>query len=159
MQQHIRREVIVPAQRDAVWHAWTTVEGAKTFFAPDARLDLSIGGAYEILFNLSEPPGQQGSEGCTVLSYLPGVMLSFSWNNPPILPDIRHDQTWVVLQLEDVPDGVRTVLTHLGWREGESWQRALAYFEDAWSLVLARLKHRFEVGPLDWSAPWRPDGG
>jgi hypothetical protein len=43
--------------------------------------------------------------------------------------------------------------THLGWGEGEDWDKAYAYFDHAWgAVVLPRLRQRFEKGPLDWSA-------
>ena len=43
----ITGEVIVPAPRNAVWDAWTTPAGARTFFAPQCKIDLRPGGAYE----------------------------------------------------------------------------------------------------------------
>lgn len=158
MDRILHHAVTVPATLDAVWAAWTTAEGAQTFFAPQANLRLELGGPYEILFNLEQPPGLQGSEGCRVLSYLPHSMLSFEWNAPPIYPDLRGQHTWVVLQFAETPEGVRVELSHLGWGEGGDWDAVYDYFVGAWRLVLARLEHRFAVGPLDWSDPWRPDG-
>lgn len=79
------KEVIVSATTDQVWQAWTTSEGARTFFSENAEIELRSGGKYEILFVKDNPVGQQGSEGCRVLSYLPKKMLSFEWNAPPEL--------------------------------------------------------------------------
>jgi len=46
----------------------------------------------------------------------------------------------------------RVTLIESGWGEGEEWDKAFAYFSSAWpDIVLARLKYRFEAGPLDWS--------
>jgi hypothetical protein len=47
-------------------------------------------------------------------------------------------------------------LRHDGWGEGGEWDTAFAYFSRAWTdVVLPRLKHRFEQGPMDWSDPPR----
>ena len=95
--RQISKEVIVPASASQVWEAWTTVEGVKSFFAPDARIDPRPGGAYEIFFDPSQEPGRRGSEGCTVLAVAPGQRLVFNWNFPPNLPSIRKQHTVVEL--------------------------------------------------------------
>ncbi len=151
----IREEIIVSASRDDVWKAWTTVEGIRTFFAPDARVDLGIDGLYEILFEPDAPPGRRGAEGMRIMALQPGRMLAVTWNAPPHLPDIRMQRTHVVLRfLEMSPGQTRVILTQDGWGEGEQWDEAFAYFTRAWKdVVLPRLKHRFAVGPVDWNNP------
>ena len=148
----IRKRVIVPAPREQVWNVWTTVEGITSFFAPAARLEFRIGGPFEMLFLLDAEPGEQGSEGCHLLSYLPYEMLSYSWNAPPQYPDVRKERTWVVVQFAARPEGHTEVeLAHVGWQEGEEWEQVYAYFERAWDVVLGRLVQRFRTGPIDWS--------
>ena len=55
-------EVTVPANPEEVWNAWTTEEGIKSFFAPECNIELKVGGAYELLFDLEAESGSQGSE-------------------------------------------------------------------------------------------------
>lgn len=149
----ITGEVIVNAARSEAWEAFTTSEGATTFFAPEAHIELRLGGPYEIYFNPAADEGSRGSEGCEVLSYLPQRMLSFSWNAPPQFPEIRKQRTFVVVQLEDAGDRKTKVsLTHAGWGQGEQWDRVFAYFDQAWPRVLAHLQERFETGPRPWPA-------
>jgi uncharacterized protein YndB with AHSA1/START domain len=148
----IRKESLVPAPRGQVWQAWTTGEGARTFFAPRAKVNLAIGGPYEMLFDLDAPPGSRGSEGCKVLSYLPQEMLSFSWNAPPRFPELRRERTWVVVDFRPFGSEQSWVgLAHLGWGEGEAWDQVFDYFDQAWDVVLQRLVNRFTRGPIDWS--------
>jgi uncharacterized protein YndB with AHSA1/START domain len=149
----LRKETLVPATLEEIWHAWTTTEGTKTFFAPQARVELAVGGTYEILFNLDAPEGSRGSEGCVVLSFLPLEMLSFSWSAPPEFGELRSWHTIVVLGFEHVEPGkVKVVLWHHGWGKGEDWNRLYDYFDKAWSYVLSNLKKRFVAGPIDWQA-------
>lgn len=156
----IEKSILVPAPVSEVWQAFTTVEGVTTFFAPKARLELRLEGPFEMLFAPEMPPGSQGSEGCQVLSFLPEKMLSFTWNAPPKFPSVRNggEHTFVVVEFEPAgPRATKVVLTHLGWREGAEWDQVYAYFERVWGVVLSRLAHRFEKGPLDWKDPWTPD--
>jgi len=157
-QRMIRKEVIVNASVEAVWDAWTTQEGAVTFFAPRANIGLTIGGAYELLFDIEAPEGSRGSEGMKILSFLPLEMLSFEWNAPPQYPTVRQGQrTWVVVQFHPFgKNGVRVRLTHLGWRKGEDWDKVFRYFKDAWDTVLGRLEYRFSKGPIDWNNRYYP---
>lgn len=149
----IRKSKVIPAALKDVWEAWTTSKGAATFFAPQADIQLEIGGRYELYFNPEATEGERGSEGVKVLSFLPMSMLSFSWNAPPEIPAIRGMRTWVVVQLEQVADTTTHVtIHHLGWGVGEDWDRAFAYFMRAWDIVLDRLAQRFEKGPIDWES-------
>jgi len=156
VQRLIRKSVAVNASRQEVWKAWTTEEGVKGFFAPDANVELAIGGAYEMLFDPEAPVGSQGGEGLRILSYLPEEMLSFEWNAPPEFPTVRAQKTWVVVQLGDTPAQTKVQLTHLGWEEGAEWNRVFDYFQQAWNIVLRRLQKRFTDGPIDWENLYRP---
>jgi uncharacterized protein YndB with AHSA1/START domain len=148
----VRAEVTVEAGVDAVWEAWTTEAGARTFFAPDCRIQLKIDGPYEIFFNLEAEPGERGGEEMRVLAFQPKTMLSFTWNAPPRLPNVRGQRTHVVVRLKELSEErTQVTLTHDGWGEGEEWDEAFAYFARAWGeVILPRLQHRFAVGPVDW---------
>jgi uncharacterized protein YndB with AHSA1/START domain len=155
----LRAEMEIAAPVEEVWRAWTSEEGVKTFFAPGARLEPRVDGAYEIFFNPTAQPGQRGAEGMRVLAFDPPRRLAFTWNAPPTIPAIRGQRTMVVVELAPVagaPARTRLRFTHLGWGEGAEWDQAYAYFDHAWGgVVLPRLRHRFEKGPIDWSAPPR----
>ncbi len=142
----IFKEIVVKANREAVWEKWTTNEGIKSFFAPKCKVELRLHGPFEMYFIADAKPGGQGSEGCKFLSYLPYEMLSFSWNAPPIFPEIRNseDYTWVVLHFEKISDtSTKVQLSHFGWRAGENWQAVYEYFDAAWTRVLENLSKSF----------------
>jgi uncharacterized protein YndB with AHSA1/START domain len=86
-------QIQVPAPVPEVWKAWTTEEGAQSFFAPRCRIDLRPGGAYEMLFDLEAEPGKQGGEGMVVMAVQPERMLAFTWNAPPHLSSVRDQRT------------------------------------------------------------------
>jgi uncharacterized protein YndB with AHSA1/START domain len=148
-------EVVVNAGVDKVWEAWTTTGGIESFFAPGCKIELRVAGAYEIYFNPAAPAGQRGGEGNVILAVQPQKMLAFTWNAPPHLPNVRQQHTSVVVRFKDLGSGqTKVTLTETGWGEGEEWDQAFTYFSSAWQdVVLPRLKHRFEHGPLDWKNP------
>ena len=150
-------ETVVDAPVGEVWDAWTTEDGIKSFFAPDCNVDLRVDGLYEIFFAPDAPEGERGAEGMRLLAIEPGRMLSFTWNAPPHLSGVRGQRTHVVLWFDDAGEGrTRLALRHDGWGEGEEWDRAFEYFEEAWlEVVLPRLQYRFSMGPVDWKNPPR----
>ena len=155
----LRGEVVVDASLRQVWEAWTTAQGVKSFFAPDCNIELRPDGMYEILFDPDAEPGQRGAEGMRVLALQPFRMLSFTWNAPPSLPEVRDQRTHVQLRFHAIGTN-RTKVTLLqdGWGEGGQWDEAFEYFDRAWNrIVLPRLSFRFTHGPADWKNP--PDLG
>lgn len=139
-------EVIVNASLAETWDAWTTEEGIKSFFAPACKIDLRVSGAYEMYFAPEAPAGQRGGEGNIVLAIQPQKMLSFTWNAPPTLPNVRQQHTSVVVRFKDLGESkTKVTLTETGWGEGEEWDKAFNYFSNAWqNIVMPRLKERFE---------------
>jgi uncharacterized protein YndB with AHSA1/START domain/uncharacterized protein YciI len=147
----IHLETTVSAPPADVFAAWTTNKGAQTFFSPHTAIDARVGGAFEIYFSGDAEPGSQGSEGCRIMAIEPNKLLSFSWNAPPQFAAVRKQRTLVVLNFREEAGGkTRVALDHMGWGEGEEWDKVYAYFERAWASVLGNLRKRFDSGPLDW---------
>lgn len=148
----IDKDVTVAATLDEAWAAWTTREGITSFFAPDARVEARVGGAFEIYFNPYAEPGLKGADGMRFMAVQPRRMISFDWNAPPSLPEARTQRSFVVVRFEPVGErSTRVTLHHTGWGDGGEWDKAYAYFDRAWGNVLASLKKRFDSGPVDWA--------
>jgi uncharacterized protein YndB with AHSA1/START domain len=148
----IDKEVVIAATPDEAWNAWTTREGIVSFFAPDARIDPRVGGAFQIYINPLAEPGAKGADDMRYMALQPRKMLSFDWNAPPSLPEVRGQRTFVVVRLEPVGERqTRVTLHHAGWGDGGEWDKAYAYFDRAWGNVLGNLRKRFESGPVDWT--------
>jgi uncharacterized protein YndB with AHSA1/START domain len=145
-------QTLVAADRDSVWHALSTPEGWKAFTGAVLRVELEPGGQFEVEWVPEAPAGQRGSEGCRVLSLVPGEMLSFSWNAPPKFEFARGQRTWVVMTLQSVkPRLTKVRLRELGFRElaarhpehREELAAVRAYFAKAWPEVLGMLAGHF----------------
>ena len=147
----IFKEVVVEAPVAAAWQAWATREGIESFFAPEAVVEARPGGAYSIHFNPYAPAGSRGADDMRVLAVQENRMISFTWNAPPHLPEVRGQRTLVVVRTLPEADGqTRVRLAHVGWGDGGQWDETFAYFDAAWPRVLAALQKRFADGPVDW---------
>lgn len=145
----------VKATVDEVWNAWTTTEGIVSFFAPEARVEARPGGPFEVYINPYAKPGMKGADGMVFLALQDKQMLSFTWNAPPHLPEVRRQRTSVTVRMKPAREGATEVrLVHSGWGDGGQWDQAFAYFDRAWGNVLANLEKRFATGPVDWTE-WR----
>ncbi|MEM6795511.1 MAG: SRPBCC domain-containing protein [Acidobacteriota bacterium] len=142
----------IAASPQSLFAAFSSREGFLAAYGPErteirANIDLAIGGRYEWLFD-----GKIGSNECQVLSYVPDRMISFTWNAPVAQGENRHKRTWVVVDFapasaEGEAESTRVRLTHLGFGEGPKWDETYAYFQEAWSFVLATFKKNFETSP------------
>jgi uncharacterized protein YndB with AHSA1/START domain len=160
----IDKEVIVQATLDQAWAAWTTREGITSFFAPDARIEPRVGGAFQIYIDPGAPAGMKGADEMRFLALQPKKMISFDWNAPPQLPEARAQRTFVIVRFEPLGEtSTKVSLHHTGWGDGGEWDQAYAYFDRAWGGVLGNLKKRFDSGPQDWTEwlrqleRWRED--
>jgi len=152
-ERRLRKQVTVAAPLAEVWKTWTTTEGVKTFFGPEAKVKAVVGGPFEIYFAPSQSEGLRGSEGCKVHSIVPMKLFAFTWNAPPTIPAIRNSgvHTVVYIELEEAGAGeTRVTMTHVGWGAGEDWDKTYQYFDRAWDAVLGNLRYRFAVGPVEW---------
>ena len=139
----ILKTVEIPLSVKEAWRKWTTHEGLLTFFGEDNKIELFPGGAFEIYFLMDQPYGLRGSEGCKILSFLPEKMLSFTWNAPPSIPQIRKSEykTWVIVEFNSInKSNTEIILTHYGWPEDISWDSTYRYFDKAWESVLLWLQ-------------------
>ncbi len=150
----IDKEVVINATLEQAWSSWTTREGIRSFFAPDAVVEARPGGAFHIHFDPGAADGLRGADTMRYLALQPHRMLSFDWNAPPSLPEARAQRTFVTMRFEAVDaTQTRVRLHHVGWGDGGEWDKAYAYFDRAWGHVLANLRTRWETGkPQDWSA-------
>ncbi len=139
---------IVNAPRAEVFRWYTTSAGWKEFMGADTRIELAPGGPFEVYFGTTNPEGQRGSEGCTILSYVPNEMVSHTWNAPPTQAYTRAHHTWVVVRFDELSPGTTRVrFIQQGFSENNAkeaghqaeWAETRAYFASAWPRVLSAL--------------------
>jgi hypothetical protein len=77
----IHLDTFVDLSPSEVFRLWTSVDGVKKFFAPEARIDARPGGCYTIIFFPSKDPegDSHGAKGARVLELVPNRKLAFEW--------------------------------------------------------------------------------
>ncbi len=131
-----------------VWSAWTDPALLRQWWGVrEARVDLRIGGVYDLEFPSQGDAITNGSQGCRILSYVPGRLLSFTFEAPAHL-DLGRDHTWVVVGFESADVGTTASLEHCGFLSGEKWDEAREYFRRAWRRSLHRLQNFWDTAGL-----------
>ena len=158
MERAIDTDVLIDASVDRVWEAWTTRAGIIGFFAPDAEIDARVDGAFHIFIDPYGAPGEKGADTMRYLALQPKTMLSFTWNAPPSLAQVRQQRTVVILRFEPRGKQTRLTLHQVGWGagdgvDGQEWDATFKYFDRAWDKVLGNLQTRLAPGgkPTDWT--------
>lgn len=150
--RRLTKQATVALDRHQAFDKWSTEAGLASWWTEHTTIDLRPGGSYEIYMLPGAPPGERGADWCRVLSFLPGRMLSFTWNAPPQFKTTRPRLTWVVVTFDDakldvVADqagaaGCLVTLEHLGWPASgladasSEWSATFDYFDDAWTRVM-----------------------
>lgn len=152
-------EATIPAPASEVFRLWTSPEGVRQFFAPDARIGSGPGDPYQIIFFPSKDPegNSHGTKGAHILKFVPGKELAFEWitfagddllgtHAPPYAPPSQRNvtplPTWVELSfgaIEGHPEQTHLKFAHYGFREGELWTQSYLWFTRAWKGVLDQL--------------------
>ncbi|MBY0505275.1 MAG: SRPBCC domain-containing protein [Bryobacteraceae bacterium] len=137
-------EVMIPAAAGAVWQAFTTSEGLRTWLAPNVTVDLRNGGEWTVHF----PGGSTG--GGTILNFTPERELTLAALAPDQFPTVRAERTQATFEF--MPKGNSTLvrLTQTGWKPGEEWDRAYAYLAQGNRQLLETLRRRFVSGPINF---------
>lgn len=154
----INLEKVVPGTPDQVFDLWTTREGVRAFFAPAAVIEPHVGGEYTIIFAPDQDPEglSHGTKGARILEFAPGKKLAFEWipftlrqiegaPGPPVVSEAERNASFTPVEVtfEAAGEGRTLVrLTHRGFKQGEKWQQAHAFFTRAWALVLEELANR-----------------
>jgi uncharacterized protein YndB with AHSA1/START domain len=151
----IRKQVVVDASLKEVWEAFTTNQGAQAFFAPKTKINLTLGGSYEIYFYPGNPNGTRGcEEECHIQSFAPMKSLAFTWGSEPGSLRDAGLTTIVFLDFKELSAHKTLVhFTNIGWGQGHEWDQSYDTFTKNWDSVLGWLKIRFAKGPIDWSNP------
>jgi len=138
------KETTVKAPVRQVFEQMTTEAGLKKTMLVESKVDLRIGGAWELYFNSKAEPGDRGSEGSKILSYVPNRMLSVAMSAPGAFPEERRKRTWIVITFDPIGENETFVrLTHLGFGEGGKWDDLKRYFDTSWTSALRRLAETY----------------
>jgi uncharacterized protein YndB with AHSA1/START domain len=141
-------EIVVDGSPRQIFENWTTAQGVLQFLGSGSKIEPRVGGWYEIDFGQSPDGTVLGPRGNRILRFEPGQALYFEWTMPIFAKELNTTPlpTWVEIHLEPFgagEDQTLVKLNHLGFGQGELWDRCYSFFERGWFDILFRLKlHR-----------------
>lgn len=142
----ITKEVVIKAEQELVWGAWTQADKITKWFAPKAEIDPKKDGKFELYWDLANDDSNS-TKGCKILKIQKPNFLEFEWKGPDQLAGImnlENQLTTVQVTFEQTADGTKIVLKHTGWQNSESWEKAKQWHERAWNSLFEKLKSYLE---------------
>lgn len=130
------------ATPEQVWNAIATESGLAKWAAPAARVDLKVGGAYELWFDASKPAGQRGMEGTHILSFAPKMMISHTGRPTCQWMREHNELPWAVYTITAAREG-DTILTYAayGRASGEQCRERFAFYNNVMKGEIKKLEN------------------
>jgi uncharacterized protein YndB with AHSA1/START domain len=145
--ESIQTDGIVNAPVADVWNAWATSAGLRSWLAPNADIDLRVGGLMRANYRPGGTLGDPNTIENRILSYEPESMLSIQVTKAPDgFPFKTAVQAmWTVLHFEEAgPGRTRIRIVGLGFTPDAESQRMKAFFNEGNAETLVELQHRFD---------------
>lgn len=143
-------EAVIEASNEAVWNAWATDAGLRSWLAPHAAIDLRVGGLLRTSYAVNGSLGDSTTIVNTILSLDPQRMLSIQVSKAPAgfpFPSaIRH--MWTVMYFEPLtPSRTKVRVVGLGFGSDAESQEMRSFFHSANATTLQHLQRRFAPKP------------
>ena len=145
--ESIVTEGVVNAPVTAVWSAWATTPGLKSWLAPHAEIDLRIDGLMRSNYDPKGSLGDPGTIENRVLAYEPERMLSIKVAKAPEKFPFksRIGDMWTVLYFQPTPDGKTTLrIVGMGFGTDDESQKMKEFFKQGNAYTLAQLQQHFQ---------------
>src|SRR5688572_15879058 len=138
-------EAVVNAPVEAVWSAWTTVEGIQSWMVAKADIDLRVGGLWRTSYTREADLAGDAAIHHRVLAFDPGRMLAFQTvKTPKTFPFPAILKTWTVVYLEPVNGGQTKVTVRMvGYGDDDESLKMRAFFEMGNKATLDALVKKF----------------
>ena len=148
------QEVLVSAAVDDVWRAYTTAEGWTGWAAPQAEIDLRVGGTIRTAY-VGEIGGAN-TNTLQIVNYVPQRLLSLRADVTDNWPEVLRrdaDRLSNVILFESVgPNATQVQSFGIGYTASPELEQLMSFFIESNERLLGNLKHYLESGTrTEWS--------
>jgi uncharacterized protein YndB with AHSA1/START domain len=151
----LEQRVVVPAPAQAVWEAWATTEGFRSWAAPVAGVDFRLGGAIEASYDFAAQLGDRNNIRNEIVALVPGRMFAIrNVQAPANVPfDVAAFQSLHTVVFVEPRSADTTLVTIVmpGVKPGTAHDGVYKHFEWGNRYTLEQLRKRFVDGPIDWA--------
>ena len=151
-QRALQLSMDIPAPPHAVFEAFATSEGFKSWAVAVARVDLRTGGEIESSYDAKAAIGDPNNIRNQIVTFIPDRLLVIRNIQAPkgFAGQGEFQKTVTVIEFEPIASGgTRVRLTNTGYGSSPEAQTVYGHFEWGNAYTLAELKKRFEKGPID----------
>lgn len=141
--QRVVDEFVVDAPLDAVWNAFSTTEGLKSWAAPLADIDFRVGGKWRANYNADGKLGDENTIENTILCFDPKRMLALKATGFPkgFAFEEAAKKTWSVFYFSSISETkTKIAIVGLGYDDSEQSQQMRAFFKPANKYSISQLK-------------------
>lgn len=145
--ESIVAEGVVNAPVAAVWNAWATPSGLKSWLAPHADIDLRVDGLMRANYDPKGSLGDAGTIENRVLAFEPERMLSIKVSRAPERFPFksRIGDMWTVLYFQPTADGKTLIrIVGMGFGTDDESQKMKEFFKQGNAFTLTQLQKRFQ---------------
>ena len=140
-------KAVMPAALDDVWAAWTTSEGLRGWLAPNAEIELKIGGKMRSNYDPKGKLGDAKTIENEIICFDPKRMLAIRVTKPPqgfpFASAIK--EVWTVIYFDKAgPAATELTVSMLGFTRDEESQKMRKHFEWGNDFTLKKLQKHFE---------------
>ena len=138
-------EAVVNAPVEAVWNAWTTVDGIQSWMVAKADIELRVGGLWRTSYTRDADLAGDAAIHHRILAFDPPRMLAFQTiKTPKNFPFAGIVRTWTVVYLEPAGAGQTKVTGRMvGYGDDQETLKMRAFFEKGNAATLDALVKRF----------------
>ena len=142
----INVKITINSSLDLVWLAWTQANRITEWFSPEANVEARVGGPFELFFD-TKNHNHQSTIGCVFTQVESKNKLCFTWKGPNQFAEFMNHTsslTSVTVLFSEDDKKIHLNLIHDGWGTGEKWEKAKAWHQEQWQLLLKNLKSVIE---------------
>jgi uncharacterized protein YndB with AHSA1/START domain len=151
-QKALQLSMDIPAPPHAVFEAFATSEGFRSWAVAVARIDLRTGGEIESSYDPKAKIGDPDNIKNQIVTFIPDHLLVIRNIQAPtgFAGQGEFQKTVTVVEFNPIAGGATRVrLTNTGYGASPEAQTVYGHFEWGNAYTLAELKKRFETGPVD----------
>ena len=151
-QKALQLSMDIPAPPHAVFEAFATSEGFKSWAVAVARVDLRTGGEIESSYDPQARIGDPDNIRNQIVTFIPDRLLVIRNIQAPkgFAGEGEFRKTVTVMEFDPIADGgTRVRLTNTGYGASPEAQTVYGHFEWGNAYTLAELRKRFQNGPID----------
>jgi uncharacterized protein YndB with AHSA1/START domain len=128
----LRLESILPVDIKTAWALFTTDDGLKKWIAPQAHINLAVGGTIVTNYDKDKPLSDASSITLPIINYVDNEMITFKVNlNDNFDKAARAEDKnlqEVVMFKQIAPNQTQIISSMIGWGKGPAWDKTYNFF-------------------------------